>query len=140
MTFSVAVANPEGHAGDAPGHRHTARSKKQSKATTANQVFLTYCIALCLANCYNQKRFLDQNAHKAFGDRGPQREHTALSKLAGFKGGAVLRQETEGRTRKGGHGRDKGTGGIIALPPIPGSATTQLDSSWLSRMTTMSSA
>jgi len=100
------VANPEGHAGDAPGHRHTARSKKQSKATTANQVFLTYCIALCLANCYNQNRFLDQNAHKAFGDRGPQREHTALSKLAGFKGRGRFaagnrRKDKEGRSWKG---------------------------------------
>jgi len=109
------VANPEGHAGDAPGHRHTARSKKRSKATTANQVFLTYCIALCLANCYNQKRFLDQNAHKAFGDRGPQREHTALSKLAGFKGEGPFC----GRKPKEGQGREvmEGTRGEEGSSP-----------------------
>ena len=33
-----------GDAGDAPGHRHTARSKKQSKATTANQVFFKHIV------------------------------------------------------------------------------------------------
>jgi len=116
------------------GIQHAVKSKVKQQLQI--RYFLTYCIALCLANCYNQKRFLDQNAHEAFGDRGPQREHTALSELAGFKGKGPFC----GRKPKEGQGRDKGRGGIIALPPIPGSATTQLDSSWLSRMTTMSSA
>jgi len=82
------------------GIQHAVKSKVKQQLQI--RYFLTYCIALCLANCYNQKRFLDQNAHKAFGDRGPQREHTALSKLAGFKGEGPFC----GRKPKEGQGRE----------------------------------
>jgi len=97
------------------GIQHAVKSKVKQQLQI--RYFLTYCIALCLANCYNynQKRFLDQNAHEAFGDRGPQREHTALSKLAGFKGEGPFC----GRKPKEGQGREvmEGTRGDEGSSP-----------------------
>ena len=71
-----------------------------------------FCIALCLANCYKQKRLLTRNAFKVFGDRAPPApaprrggdDSVSRYPLAGFTGAASGKEGQEkderGRERR----------------------------------------